>query len=682
MKTEKNIDLENMQELNPEELEDVTGGGIREIVAATTLAAMTMTGNTVSAFGLANAMAEDAAHVEAAPEQTAFGAEFVGEMEEEIVAANVDEIVEEAEMNLTEDGETEQDEVETVEEVAEADLGELTGEADAPAIEDEDKRQLMADLIGMAVEDKRNEGVYAALNATFATLADNAEALANSETGVIETEGNAIIDMTYDALSANFNNSPEQLMGAIGAAAARAEAAGFIQTLGGDAALVSMAAAESGASADMMKYSKSAIDALVDAIALACPELKPLIPFLKALSGDVFSTGGGINAEVLKKLNDIEVEIRKSEESIKRNGYKYSTGADKAELISDRIGNIMGNVNLTDAQKLQNVADLTENSEFLALESAMNGATKCFTSNVNDIFERQSIFEAAYARTSESVMFSSEALTMSTPYIIRQFSVYLAAYGVMNQVYNAHEQVYGASSLTATRNKMAERLGGIDMSGDSMGGTVGAQLRAYFARDRYTFVNRGTANVPLKRGIIATHINKGTHYDAHYAIENWVKANPLSQAQVEALCSYAASRGECLFDYLFNDMHFVPVTSATIDVDRFFPENDPMQWLTVMGKGKTGGIKTKLTPEIVTPYNRIVGRWWKDTNWIMMLNGQQALQPYWNHSNYNHYMNCNLLSAVEVGTHKRNNESIFLDYNYANKWIGEFDMDLLIFQGR
>ena len=61
MKTEIIIDFENMRELNPEELEDVTGGGIREIVAATTLAAMAMTGNTVSAFGLANALAEDTA---------------------------------------------------------------------------------------------------------------------------------------------------------------------------------------------------------------------------------------------------------------------------------------------------------------------------------------------------------------------------------------------------------------------------------------------------------------------------------------------------------------------------------------------------------------------------------------------------------------------------------------------
>ena len=233
---------DNYRELTPEELEAINGGGLKEIVAATTLAAMAMTGNTVSAFGLASALAEENAHIEQAPAQEAVGEAFEGEMEEEITAASVDEIVEEADMSLTEEGATEiipenentsgtADEEEAVEEVEEADLGELTGEAEAEAeaeavIEDEDKQQLMADLIGMAVEEHRTEGIYAALNSTFATLADNAEALANPETGVIETDGDAIVGMTYDALSASFDNSPEQLMGAIGAAAYRADVTG------------------------------------------------------------------------------------------------------------------------------------------------------------------------------------------------------------------------------------------------------------------------------------------------------------------------------------------------------------------------------------------------------------------------------------------------------------------------
>ena len=73
---EKDIKNPNgFQELNDDELEDVAGGGIKEIVAATTLAAMAMTGNTVSAFTMARAMAEETTgHIEAAPEQEAFGA--------------------------------------------------------------------------------------------------------------------------------------------------------------------------------------------------------------------------------------------------------------------------------------------------------------------------------------------------------------------------------------------------------------------------------------------------------------------------------------------------------------------------------------------------------------------------------------------------------------------------------
>ena len=78
------LDLNNMQEITPEEMEDVAGGGIKEIVAATTLAAMTMTGGTVSAFNMAQALAEDAGsiHIEQAPEQEAFGTAFEGQMDE------------------------------------------------------------------------------------------------------------------------------------------------------------------------------------------------------------------------------------------------------------------------------------------------------------------------------------------------------------------------------------------------------------------------------------------------------------------------------------------------------------------------------------------------------------------------------------------------------------------------
>jgi len=698
-----NINPAEMQVLTSEALENVSGGGVKEIVAATTLAAMAMTGNTVSAFGLAGALAEENAHIEIAPEQG--GQEGFADADilsvDEILPDEDAPVMEAEDVDLDVEDEAvlfamnaENGDVQASVDEVEFDLDDPDG-ADQSFIEEnpDDPRETLRDLIDMAVEETRDQGVYAALNSTFATLADNAEAISNPETGVIELDGNQIVNMTYDALRANFNNTPEQLMGAIGAAAARADELGFIQRLGGDRALASMAAEESGQKFynDVVNYSKTALNTMLDTLGLIDPELKNFIPFLKSMVGIMFTTENNFNANVLKKLDDIEAEIQKSEENIKRNAYnvvslqsigdRFSTVADKAEQVEEKIGNYMGDRNLTDAQKLQKTADLMESSEFQALESAMNGATKCFTSNVNDIFERQSIFEAAFARASESVMFSGEALTISTPYIIRQFAVYLAAYGVMNQVYNAYEEVYGASSLTATREKMYERLGDISMTGNSTGGTVGAQLKAYFGRSRYDFINRGTANVPLKRGIVVVRIHKDTWYEPHNVVESWARSMPLNQAQVESICSYAAARGRGMFDFLFNVMGFVPVTSPTIDVDHFFPENDPGQWYTVDGTSARGGIKIKLTREIATPCNRILGQWHPNTRWTEAVNGQQAFGVY--RDGYTRYITCNTLHATNVGVERRERDFLYHEYDYKKtSWIGQSDTDLMIFVGR
>ena len=65
MNNDKSNRPEDIRELSLEEMEDVNGGGIREIVAGVTLAAMTMTGG---AFGMAGALAEDSgAYVETVP---------------------------------------------------------------------------------------------------------------------------------------------------------------------------------------------------------------------------------------------------------------------------------------------------------------------------------------------------------------------------------------------------------------------------------------------------------------------------------------------------------------------------------------------------------------------------------------------------------------------------------------
>ena len=148
----------------------------KRIIAVFLLTALALTGS-ISAF----AVAEEVNQItnETVNSEEVFEEEIVVVPDEEIVVAGMDEAVNEVNMiltedgalELTEDGETElPEDGEAFEEIEETDLGELTGEAEEeaePQIEEQDNQQLMADLIGMAVEEYKGDGIYGALNATF-----------------------------------------------------------------------------------------------------------------------------------------------------------------------------------------------------------------------------------------------------------------------------------------------------------------------------------------------------------------------------------------------------------------------------------------------------------------------------------------------------------------------------------
>ena len=199
----------NAQELSLEDMEDVTGGGLKEVVAATTLAAMAMTGNTVSSFGLANALAEEnAAHIEIAPAQEDYGAEFAGALADEIVAepaeevvtaAAVDEAVAEADFDLAEESaaelteEGELTDTEAVEELGDADLGELTGEVDADAA--------LKQIIDEAMDANQNKGIGAALDAAFESVAFAGGDVLDPETGKLAVGEGEVVRVAAEATS-------------------------------------------------------------------------------------------------------------------------------------------------------------------------------------------------------------------------------------------------------------------------------------------------------------------------------------------------------------------------------------------------------------------------------------------------------------------------------------------------
>jgi len=297
---EKNKGVE-MNELSLEEMEDVTGGGLKEVVAATTLAAMAMTGNTVSAFGLANALAEEnTAHIEIAPAQEDYGAEFAGALADEIVAepaeevtaAAVDEVVAEADFDLAEESaaelteEGELTDTEAVEELEDADLGELTGEVDADAA--------LKQIIDEAMDANQNKGIGAALDAAFESVAFAGGDVLDPETGKLAVGEGEVVRVAAEAATARFAGlSTDQVFGAMSVAAVRASNSGLLDALGNDPVLNSMSMSEQELeqTLEYMKAgSKNAIMYTIDQLAtVSSPAFKNMIlPLIKAMVGDMF----------------------------------------------------------------------------------------------------------------------------------------------------------------------------------------------------------------------------------------------------------------------------------------------------------------------------------------------------------------------------------------------------------
>ena len=546
---------------------------IERIIAAILLVALALTGSIVNTF----AVAEEAETINETIAETVVEEEV---FEEEIAAACVDGIVGEADMCLTEEGAaelTEETEVEVIEEAEEASLGELTGEAEEeaePQIEDEDKQQLMADLIDMAVEETRDQGIYVALNATFATLADNAEILANPETGVIETDGNAIVNMTYDALSANFDENPEQLMGAIGAAALRANDAGYIQALGGDAVLSAMAAEEGDAEVDINMAKDLAKDYLelgIDTLADVHPAFKALSPLLKGLLGVAFDENEpDPMKEIQNKLDEIDHKLDEIEESVKSHtdnvvslsnrGLAFDNIVANTKTLRTRMNNIWDpDSGYTQAEKIQQTADLYKTDYVKDLETALNGGTMAYEGTLKDFLDGQSVFEAAYRTACESVMFSSEAIDSTAPYLYQVLADYIAGYNLLDEVYDCYEAVYGANKLLASRDDMNARLAGIDRKGNKVCKSVMDLYVEYFKRDRYIFVGKSNnKNIKLNDTMVLVQnfAKECQINDNIMKTPDCMKNNPLSDKDVQLIADYCKEKRKSLFQYLLNEMKF------------------------------------------------------------------------------------------------------------------------------
>ena len=325
------------------------------------------------------------------------------------------------------------------------------------------------------------------------------------------------------------------------------------------------------------KIMKVTYDSIVDGLLIAFPNLNVLGPALKYFAGLFFDQGGDTsnsNAEIMNRLEQLEAEIQKQVQELKASTYnaiqlssigdKYNTLEDKAATIRTRIANYERRTALSAEERQKMIADLYTDSEFQSLESAMNGATRCFTGRANDIFENQSIFEAAYDRACREVMFSGEAIDLSAPYILRQLNNYIAAYAVMAEVYNAYEAVYGEGTLDESMETMYRRLIGCDLEGNKVETSVIERCSEYLSGDRFIFVGKSnTTKIKLDKTMTMVDqfntsgiIKDPVHYGSWVETPSYMKSMPLSNAQVNALREYCFEKKVTIFDLLLNRVGF------------------------------------------------------------------------------------------------------------------------------
>ena len=199
----------------------------------------------------------------------------------------------------------------------------------------------------------------------------------------------------------------------------------------------------------------------------------------------------------------------------------------------------------TQAEKIQQTADLYKTDYVKDLETALNGGTMAYEGTLKDRLDGQSVFEAAYRTACESVMFSSEAIDSTAPYLYQVLADYIAGYNLLDEVYDCYEAVYGANKLLASRDDMNARLAGIDRKGNKVCKSVMDLYVEYFKRDRYIFVGKSNnKNIKLNDTMVLVQnfAKECQINDNIMKTPDCMKNNPLSADDVTKLAEYCKEK--------------------------------------------------------------------------------------------------------------------------------------------
>ncbi len=293
----------------------------------------------------------------------------------------------------------------------------------------------------------------------------------------------------------------------------------------------------------------------VDYLGLAGGTLKELIVEAYGLGSEEPTRA------IEKKLDDLDFKMDLIEASIKRHtgniialnslGGLFGTLKSRAESLGTKVKDIYHLYNvgkITREEKLARIGELYSSSEYTAALNAFNDATKAYVGDMSIELGKVSIFGAAYNKQAEDKMFSGEVIDAVTPYLVRQMTTYIRAYGAINEVLDAYQLSKGLEFGTSSRESLDQKMK-----------TVMGRYEEFYNTDRDVFIDGGNCSIRLKKQLLVKeHYGKTIDYDKT-PTPSFMKENPLNAEQAQHLAEYAAKRGKTLFEYLVNDMKFQPV---------------------------------------------------------------------------------------------------------------------------
>ncbi|SDB55571.1 hypothetical protein SAMN02910298_02854 [Pseudobutyrivibrio sp. YE44] len=326
------------------------------------------------------------------------------------------------------------------------------------------------------------------------------------------------------------------------------------------------------------KLAQSSMNSMIDILCKQCPELALLAGPLKAIVGEIFGLGGSkdSNKIIVDKLKEIDDELKRIESDQRYHvedvaamtaiGERFQNLKDSIRPLKVKIGDKLDDYQegrITEEEFNKQVAALYNSTEYSAVTLALSGTTNAFFEETNYTVDKISIFDATYNVQCNHAMFSGEVIDRVTPYLIRQLTTYLQAYGLINTVLDCCEATTAVGSVKETRKTMLEDTGGVfDGVINANNPGVFGQYEKFFNRSRYIFVDQTSdtsRHVALKQDIYVIMDYEKYSSNGKMGLKDAVaqqKNFPLKEEQMKRLYTYANTRNITIYSLLLDNVGF------------------------------------------------------------------------------------------------------------------------------